>query len=507
MPSRAGRVAAAATAAGLGGLTAYDLLQRRHAILRNFPVVGHLRFLLEAVGPELRQYIVTDNDQERPFTRDHRRWVYTSSKGESSLTGFGTDNDIETVPDYLIIKHAAFPGREPTVPDDVEVACAKVLGAAHGRPLAFRPRSIVNLSAMSFGSLSGAAVEALNRGAALAGCLQNTGEGGISRHHEHGGELIWQIGTGYFGCRDEHGDFDLDRVVAQVQRAPVRAIEIKLSQGAKAGLGGVVPGAKVTEEIAAIRGVPVGEDCISPPYHREFSDVDGLIDLVERIAGATGLPVGIKAAVGEQRFWDDLVARMADRGEGPDFVTIDGGEGGSGAAPLVFADHVALPFLIGFPRVYRTFAAAGLADDVVFIGSGKLGLPGTGLMAMALGCDLVNVGREAMLAIGCIQAQRCHTGRCPTGVATQVPWLVRGLDPDLKSVRCANYVVALRRELLRLARACGQPHPGYVDLDHLEFVEDPTASRSARERFDYEPGWGVPTAPPDVPVLVRTGAH
>ena len=296
-------------------------------------------------------------------------------------------------------------------------------------------------------------------------------------------------------------------MVAQVQRAPVRAIEIKLSQGAKAGLGGVVPGAKVTEEIAAIRGVPVGEDCISPPYHREFSDVDGLIDLVERIAGATGLPVGIKAAVGEQRFWDDLVARMADRGEGPDFVTIDGGEGGSGAAPLVFADHVALPFLIGFPRVYRTFAAAGLADDVVFIGSGKLGLPGTGLMAMALGCDLVNVGREAMLAIGCIQAQRCHTGRCPTGVATQVPWLVRGLDPDLKSVRCANYVVALRRELLRLARACGQPHPGYVDLDHLELIDDRPVPQPVREASRYRAGWGVPTAPPDVPVLVRTGAH
>ncbi len=496
------RRAALAAAVGLGGLAAYDLLQRRHAILRNFPVLGHLRFWLEAVGPELRQYIVTDNDQERPFTRDQRRWVYTSSKQENSLTGFGTDNDLETTPEYLIVKHAAFPAHVPSLPPDVEVACAKVLGAAHGRPGAFRPRSIVNISAMSFGSLSGPAIEALNRGAAAAGCLHNTGEGGVSRHHEHGGELIWQIGTGYFGCRDELGNFDLERVVAQVARAPIRAIEIKLSQGAKAGLGGVVPAEKVTEEIAAMRGVPVGEDCLSPPYHREFSDVDGLIDFVERIAGATGLPVGIKSAVGEQRFWDDLAARMATRGEGPDFVTIDGGEGGSGAAPLVFADHVSLPFRIGFPRVYRSFAAAGLADDVVFVGSGKLGLPGTALFAMALGCDLVNVGREVMLAIGCIQAQRCHTGRCPAGVATQNKWLVRGLDPDLKSVRAANYVMALRHELLRLARACGRPHPGLVDLDCIELIDEAMMPQPARDVFGYEPGWGVPSVVPEVPVLV-----
>ncbi len=493
MTSRLGRLAAVA-AAGVGGLATYDLLQRRHAILRNFPVLGHLRFWLEAVGPELRQYIVTDNDQERPFNRDQRRWVYTSSKQENSYTGFGTDNDLETTPDYLIVKHAAFPVHLPTPAREVDVACAKVLGSAHGRRHAFRPGSIVNISAMSFGSLSGPAIEALNRGAAIAGCLQNTGEGGVSPHHLHGGELIWQIGTGYFGCRDEDGAFDLERVVAQVQQAPIRAIEIKLSQGAKAGLGGVVPGAKVTPEIAAIRGVPVGQDCLSPPYHREFDDVDGLIDFVERIAGATGLPVGIKSAVGEQRFWDDLATRMAARGEGPDFVTVDGGEGGSGAAPLVFADHVSLPFRIAFPRVYRTFAAAGLADDVVFIGSAKVGLPGTGLFAMALGCDLLNVAREAMLSIGCIQAQRCHTGRCPTGVATQSPWLVRGLDPDLKSVRAANYVMALRFELLRLARACGHDHPSLVDLDSIELIDDSPNPRPARELFGYEPGWGVPSA-------------
>ena len=484
--------AATALGASVAALAVHDLTQRRHAILRNFPVLGHFRFWLEAIGPELRQYIVTDNDQERPFNRDQRRWIYTSSKNENNLSGFGSDDNLELASSYLIIKHAAFP-RSPA-PPDAPVPSAKVLGAAHGRARAFRPASIVNLSAMSFGSLSGPAVEALNRGAAKADCLQNTGEGGISSHHRHGGDLVWQIGTGYFGCRDDDGRFSLDRAVDQAASARVRAIEIKLSQGAKAGLGGVVPGVKVTPEIAAIRGVPAGETCISPPRHSAFGDVDGLIDFVETLAGATGLPVGLKSAVGEQRFWDDLVARMAARGEGPDFVTVDGGEGGSGAAPLVFADHVGLPFRAAFPRAYRAFATQGLTDDICFIGSGKLGLPDNGLLAMALGCDMVNVGREAMLAIGCIQAQRCHTGRCPTGVATQSPWLTGGLDPDLKSVRAAAYVVALRSELSRLAGVCGQPHPALVDLDDFELVDHGRHATGAREAFAYEADWGGPGA-------------
>jgi glutamate synthase domain-containing protein 2 len=482
--------AATALGASVAALAVHDLRQRRHAITRNFPVVGHLRFWLEAIGPELRQYIVTDNDQERPFNRDQRRWIYTTSKAENNLSGFGSDDNLELASGYVIIKHVAFP--RPQSPPGTPVPGAKVIGAAHGRAKAFRPASVVNVSAMSFGSLSGPAVEALNRGAAEAGCLHNTGEGGISTHHRHGSELIWQIGTGYFGCRDEDGAFSLEQAVDQAASAPVRAIEIKLSQGAKAGLGGVVPGVKVTPEIAAMRGVPVGQACISPPYHRAFTGVDGLIDFVETLAGATGLPVGIKSAVGEQAFWDDLVARMAARGEGPDFVTVDGGEGGSGAAPFVFADHVGLPFRVGFPRVYRAFAAQGLTDDICFIGSGKLGLPDTALLAMGLGCDLVNVGREAMLSIGCIQAQRCHTGRCPTGVATQSPWLMGGLDPALKYVRAAAYIVALRSELSRLAGVCGQPHPAFVDLDDFELVDHGRASTPARVAFAYEPGWGVP---------------
>ena len=501
------RTALAAAAAGaLAGVAGWDLTQRRHAILRNYPLVGHLRFLLEGIGPELRQYIVTDNDQERPFSRDERRWVYTSAKSTDRYFGFGTDNDLERVRNYLIVKHAAFPVPAPEGeshrPDPaLPLPAAKVLGGARGRARAFRPDSIVNISAMSFGSLSAAAITALNRGAALAGCLHTTGEGGVSPYHQNGGDLVWQIGTGYFGCRTDDGRFDLARLVDRVAEVPaIRAIEIKLSQGAKPGLGGMLPGAKVTPEIAAMRGIPVGVDCKSPAGHSAFSDVDGLLDLVESIAEATGLPVGIKSAVGEGEFWDELPRRMTATGRGVDFVTIDGGEGGTGAAPLVFSDHVALPFKWGFPRVYRAFAEASLTDDVVFIGSGKLGLPENALLALALGCDLVNVGRTAMFSIGCIQAQRCHTGHCPTGVATQSPWLQRGLDPTDKSVRCARYLATLRFELLTLARACGVVHPALVPLSAMELLDEDLTSLPLDTLYGYQPGFGLPGAADQVAI-------
>jgi glutamate synthase (ferredoxin) len=480
-------------------VTVHDLVQTRHAILRNFPIVGHFRYWLEAIGPELRQYIVTGNDEERPFSRDQRRWIYASSKKENNYFGFGTDNDLELSPSYVIIKHAAFPlpdlhpgdaGYDP----DYTLPCAKVLGGARGRARAFRPQSAVNTSAMSYGSLSGPAVEAINRGAKLAGCMQNTGEGGVSPHHRHGGDLIWQIGTGYFGCRDERGRFSMDRLLETVSSAPIRALEIKLSQGAKPGLGGVLPGAKVTREIARIRGIPVGQTCISPAAHTAFSSADSLLDFVERLADATGLPVGIKSAVGQMQLWHDLARLMARGDRGVDFITIDGGEGGTGAAPLVFSDHVALPFKVGMSRIYRVFAEAGLHEKIVFIGSGKLGFPETALFGFALGCDMINVAREAMMAIGCIQAQRCHTGHCPTGVATQNRWLMRGLDPTFKAARLANYVMTLRKELLQLSRACGVPHPALVTMDQIEIIDDRLGGRSAAQWFEYQPGWGCPSS-------------
>lgn len=474
----------------------HDLTQRRHAILRNFPIVGHLRYVLEKFGPELRQYIVTSNDEERPFSRNQRRWVYSSAKRENNQFGFGSDNDVDGTADYLIIKPAWFPHQAPPGGDrdDHPLPCAKVMGAARGRRGAFRPNSVVNVSGMSFGALSAAAVTAMNEGAAIADCLHNTGEGGLSPYHRRGGELVFQIGTAYFGCRDGRGRFSLPRLVELVQQNPVRAIEIKLSQGAKPGLGGHLPAAKVTEEIAATRGVPAGRDCSSPGTHAAFSTIEGMLEFVETIADATGLPVGVKAAVGDTDFWRELARQMVETGQGVDFVTIDGGEGGTGAAPLVFADHVALPYRFAMARVYREFAYQGLTNDVVFVGSGKLGFPESALMAFALGADLVNVGREAMLSIGCIQAQRCHTGHCPAGIATQSKWLQRGLDPTSKAVRLANYIAVLRRDLTLLSRACGEPHPALVTLDHMEFLNGPHAT-PAPDRFDYQPGWSLPSAP------------
>jgi glutamate synthase (ferredoxin) len=474
----------------------YDITQKRHAILRNFPIIGHFRYWLEAVGPELRQYIVTGNDEERPFSRDQRRWVYASSKKENNYFAFGTDNDPER-PGYILVRHSAFPlhqphAGEPGYDPSYPLASARILGGARKRKHAFRPSSIVNTSAMSYGSLSGAAVEAINRGVALAGALQNTGEGGIADHHRKGGELIWQIGTGYFGCRDERGGFSLDRALESIQSAKVKAIEIKLSQGAKPGLGGVLPAAKITPEIARIRGIPMGKDCISPASHSAFRDVSSMLDFIEKLAEATGLPVGIKSAVGDLRFWRELAAQIEKTKRGPDFITIDGGEGGTGAAPLVFSDHVALPFKLGFTEVYKIFAAAGVHHQTVFVGSGKLGFPEASLLALALGCDMINVAREAMLAIGCIQAQRCHTGHCPTGVATQNMWLMRGLDPTLKSARLANYLATLRKELATLAAACGHAHPALVPLEQLDIVASSFETRSARLVYSYELGWGLP---------------
>ncbi|MCA9515755.1 MAG: FMN-binding glutamate synthase family protein, partial [Myxococcales bacterium] len=456
--------------------------------------IGHFRYILEAIGPELRQYIVTDNDEERPFSRDQRRWVYASAKKENNYFGFGTDNDLENSPNYLIIKQSTFPKDDAHTDPLYLVPCAKVVGGPRGRRHAYRPESIVYTTAMSYGSLSAAAVEAINRGVVMARSQQNTGEGGISPHHDHGGDLIYQLGTGYFGARDEHGNFSMEKLKEKCQRYKVRAVELKLSQGAKPGRGGVLPGAKVTKEIAEIRHVPLGRDVISPPMHTAFRSADEMLDLVERIADETGRPVGIKSAVGALGFWEELAALMAKGDRGVDYIQIDGGEGGTGAAPLVFTDHVALPFKIGFSRVYQIFARHGLTDRVAFVGSGRLGFPAESLFAMGLGCDLIAVGREAMMAVGCIQAQRCHTGRCPTGVATQSKWLMRGLDPEVKSHRLANYLVSLRKELMWLTHACGYDHPAEVTLDDFEIVDECFRTRPPRELFGYEAGWGVPSA-------------
>ena len=468
----------------LVGLFIHDVTQKKHAILRNFPIIGHLRYLLEKAGPELRQYIVADNDEERPFSRDERRFVYATAKQQNSYFGFGTDNDIAK-PGYVLLRHNAFPHPEPEHPDDLPMR--KVMGEWRGRANAYTPTSVVNISAMSFGSLSGAAVEAMNRGAAMANCAHNTGEGGISTHHRHGGSLVFQLGTGYFGARNPDGTLSIERMLESMEGAKVEAIELKLSQGAKPGLGGVLPGSKVTPEIAAARGVEVGVTVNSPARHRSFDDVKGLIDTVERIADASGLPVGIKSAVGQMQFWNELAAEMASSGRGPDFIAIDGGEGGTGAAPLPFSDHVALPFRQGFAEVYRTFAGVGLDEKITFIGAGRLGLPTEAMVAFALGADGIAVAREAMLAVGCIQAQKCHTGHCPTGVATQQKWFIRGLDPTDKAARVGNYIMGLRHELIRLSNAMGAAHPSLVDPAAVEIRMGANEHIPVRDLFGYEP--------------------
>ena len=478
----------------------YDITQRKSSILRNFPVVGHLRYWLIEIGPELRQYIVAHNREEAPFNRLEREWIYTSSERANNYFGFGTDDEMYGI-GYPIIKHAVFGNPAAAKTGNVKghcgIPCAKVIGGPRGRKRPYQPDSIINVSAMSFGSLGKNAIEALNLGAKQAGAFHNTGEGGVSKYHRMGADICWQIGTGYFGARTLEGAFDLDRLKDTVAAVPqIRMIEIKLSQGAKPGKGGVLPGAKVTPEIAEARGVPVGKDVISPSLHSAFSNTDELIDFVERISDASGLPVGIKSAIGQIADFEELAERMKNRGEGPDFITIDGGEGGTGAAPLTFADHVSLPYKLGFSRVYEIFLEAGLTDDIVWIGSGKLGFPDRAIVAMAMGADLVNIAREAMLSIGCIQAQKCHTGKCPTGVTTHNRWLQRGLVPGVNAKRLAGYIEAFRGELLGVTYATGYDHPGQFTPHDIEISAGPNVFKSLYEVFGYDKKQYAPDADP-----------
>lgn len=451
----------------------YDVfIQRKHAVLHNYPVIGHLRYLLEMIGPEMRQYWVAHDKEEMPFDRTERSWIYATAKGTNNYQGFGS-TELHYSIGYPIIKHSSFPYPEEkaTWPDDdpTAIPVVKVMGAMHGRKRPWRPNSIVNISGMSYGALGKRAISALNLGAQLAGCYHNTGEGGVSPYHLLGAEVIWQIGTGYFASRGADGKFSLDVVAEKVRDNPqIRAIEVKLSQGAKPGKGGVLPAAKVSAEIAKIRGIGPGEDCISPNSHAQFSNVDELIDFVERIADRTGLPVGIKSAVGDSHFWEELAEKMKLRKQGPDFISIDGSEGGTGAAPLTYADHVALPFKIGFIRVYQVFQRAGLSRGIVWNGSGKLGFPDRAIVAMALGCDMISIAREAMMGIGCIQSQACHTGNCPTGVATMSEWRQAGLNVQDKSVRLSRYIKGFRKELLSLAHTAGYEHPSQFRPHDIE---------------------------------------
>lgn len=467
-----------------------DIFQRRHTVSHNFPIIGHIRYMLESIGPEMRQYFVANDREELPFNRIERGWIYASAKKENNYEGFGTQRDIHAHR-HIFINNAMMPYKTPEnhphTKDKNFLPCAKVIGVYHNRKRPFRPASIINVSAMSFGSLSAKAVESLNKGVQIAGAYHNTGEGGLSPYHSNGGDVVFHFGTGYFGVRNDDGGFSMEKMIKLVNDNPfIRAIEVKLSQGAKPGKGGVLPGAKISPEIAKIRGVEVGKDVLSPPNHKAFSNVPEMVDFIEEIAAATGLPVGIKAAIGKLDQWEELADIMIKTGKGPDFITVDGGEGGTGAAPPSFADHVSLPWMNGFSDLYKMFQDKGLSEHLVFIGSGKLGFPAKAAMAFAMGVDCINVAREAMMSIGCIQAQICHTNRCPSGIATQSKWLQNGINIPLKADRLAQYFKTFRKEFIEITHATGYEHPCQFKMSDIEMnLDDHNLSKDLDKTYSY----------------------
>ena len=464
---------------------------KRHTISHNFPLIGHLRYLLESIGPEMRQYFVANNREELPFNRIDRGWVYASSKNENNYEGFGTDKNIYQH-HHIFIKNCMMPfqmdSTHPNKTDNAFLPCAKIMGAYNQRKKPYRPASVINVSAMSFGSLSARAVESLNIGVKNAGAYHNTGEGGLSPYHSNGGDVVFHFGTGYFGVRTKDGNFSMEKMKATVEKNPfIKAIEIKLSQGAKPGKGGVLPGAKITPQIAEIRGVEVGKDVLSPSSHKAFKNVSELLQLIEDIATETGLPVGIKAAIGKTEQWELLAELMVKTNRGPDFITIDGGEGGTGAAPPSFADHVSLPWIYAFSSIYKIFQKHNLTERIVFIGSGKLGFPAKAAMAFAMGVDSINVAREAMMSIGCIQAQICHTNKCPSGIATQSKWLQKGINVPLKSDRLAQYFKSFRKELIEITHAAGYEHPSQFTMQDINInVDDGEFTKTLEDAFKYK---------------------
>lgn len=464
-------------------------IQKKHTILKNYPIIGWGRYIIEKIGPELRQYVVAHNREEKPFNRIQRSYIYASAKKQNNMQGFGSDADFSR-PGHFFIKHSAFPFKVTehhinfNKPDFAP--CAKIVGEFNNRKKPFHPKSIVNISAMSYGALGYGATTANNIGAKISGAYHNTGEGGFSEYHNNGADVVFQIGTAYYGCRDEKGNFNMMELVNLVKKNPnIKMIEIKLSQGAKPGKGGILPAEKVTPEIAKIRGIKPGEASISPGYHTAFSNTKELVQLIEDIADLTGLPVGIKSAVGNTHFWYDLVFYMKELKGGPDFITIDGGEGGTGAAPAAFADHVSLPFDIGFSTVYKIFKDLNMEKSVVFIASAKLGLPAEAVRAFAMGADMINMAREILIAGGCIQAQQCHSGNCPTLIATNKKQHLYNIED--KSKRVAQFISTLRKDILEITHALGYEHPCQIKMEDIDMnVEGSKMPQSLDKIYDYK---------------------
>jgi glutamate synthase domain-containing protein 2 len=447
-------------AAALTAVGARDLLQTRHAILRNYPVFGHLRFMFEAIRPEIRQYLIESDSDAVPFSRLQRALVYQRAKQDIDKRPFGTQLDTYAS-GFEWMNHAMIPA--PLQSHDFRVTV--------GGPRCVRPyeASIFNISAMSFGSLSANAIRALNRGAKRGGFAHDTGEGSISAYHrEFGGDLIWEIGSGYFGARDEAGRFDRERFVENACDDQVKMIEVKLSQGAKPGHGGVLPGPKVTPEIAAARGVPPWVDCVSPASHSAFSTPIGLLEFIDELRRLSGgKPTGFKFAVGHPWEWFAIAKAMHETGITPDFIVIDGKEGGTGAAPAEFIDRVGMPMREGLMLVHDTLVGMNLRSQIRLGAAGKITSAFDIARTMGMGADWCNSARGFMFAVGCIQAMNCHTGRCPTGVTTQDAARQRALVVPDKAERVFNFHQNTLKALAELIAAAGLTHPSQLDLDHI----------------------------------------
>ncbi len=445
-----------------------DITQKKHAVLRNYPVIGRLRYFFEKQGEYFRQYFFAGDRDEMPFNRATRAWVYRVAKKEDGggIIGFGSTYDMKA-PGAILFVNAPFPVQEwekqPTPP--------LVIGEGYcDQP--FTARSLVNISAMSFGAISKPAVLALSRGAATAGCWMDTGEGGTSPYHIEGGaDIIAQIGTAKYGVRNADGSFSPERAKELAKK--VKAFEIKLSQGAKPGKGGVLPGGKVTPEIAATRGIPVGEASLSPNRHRDIANTTELLDQVKYIRELTGRPVGVKTAIGGWWFLNDLADNVLRRGldYAPDFLVIDGGEGGSGAAPQALFDHMSLSIDEALPRAADVLVESGLKGRIRLVASGKLVTSARAAWALCVGADFINTARGFMFSLGCIQALRCQTNTCPTGITTHNPRLQRGLVVEEKFQRVANYAEGMNHDIEMIAHSCGVAHPRLLKREHCRIVQ------------------------------------
>ena len=438
----------------------YDLQQTRHAILRNYPIIGHIRFMLEAVRPELRQYFLESETEAAPFSRAQRTLVYSRAKGQSDKRPFGTQLDVNQI-GYEWITHSMAPSHLHDHDFRVTVG-----GEQCRQPYSI---SLFNVSAMSFGALSANAIMALNKGAYMGGFIHDTGEGSISRYHRvHGGDLIWEIGSGYFGCRDTEGRFSAERFVENALNPQVKMIEVKLSQGAKPGHGGMLLGPKVTAEIAEARGVQVGEDCVSPSSHSSFSTPMGLLEFVQQLRELSeGKPVGFKLCIGHPWEWFGIAKAMQESGILPDFIVVDGSEGGTGAAPLEFSDHIGTPLQEGLRLVHNTLVGLGLRDKIRLGASGKIISGFDMARTLALGADWCNSARGFMFALGCIQAQTCHSGNCPTGVTTQDAKRQMALVVPDKAQRVRNFHRFTLESLKELLESAGLHRPADVRLRHI----------------------------------------